>query len=193
MAQEVLLFGDFVLKSGKRSPYFFNAGQFKTGESLSILAEFYADKIVESKIDYDLLFGPAYKGIPLVSAVCMALFKKYGVNKPFCFNRKEVKDHGEGGLIVGEKITNNSRVLIIDDVITRGTAFLESQKMIESHGAVVAGVVISLDRQEKNPVEAQGIPILSLLTVSELVQDLEGRGEREREIADLIKKYLKGI
>jgi len=197
LAQKVLLFGDFILKSGRKSPYFFNAGEFKTGKALSLLGEFYADKIVESEIEYDLLFGPAYKGIPLVSAVSIGLYKKYGLEKPFCFNRKEVKDHGEGGLIVGEKL--HGKVLIIDDVITRGTAFLESKKMIESHGASVAGLVISLDRQEKGvdgktaieEIRSQGIEVLSLLTVRELIKSLESRGDLKT--ANLIQGYLSEI
>lgn len=192
--QQVLLFGDFVLKSGIKSPYFFNAGQFKTGRSLGLLGEFYADKIIQEKIEFDLLFGPAYKGIPLVSSVAIALFKKYGVDKPFCFNRKEIKDHGEGGAIVGESL--KGRVLIIDDVVTRGTAFRESQKIIEQAGAKVAGLVITLDRQEpglsgKTAIEAlesQGILVHKILTVRDLLKILEN--QKKFEWAELIKKHL---
>ena len=192
--QQVLLFGNFTLKSGRMSPYFFNAGQFKTGSGLAKLGEFYADKIVESGLAYDMLFGPAYKGIPLVAAVAIALFKKYGIDKPFCFNRKEIKDHGEGGLLVGEALSG--QVLIIDDVITRGTAFRESQKIIENAGARIAGLVISLDRQEKGgdgktaieELEVQGITVLKILTVRELVEILDKQGKSE--LAKPISEYL---
>lgn len=146
--QEALLFGDFTLKSGKKSPYFFNAGAFKTGSALAKLGRFYADAIVASNLEYDLLFGPAYKGIPLVSTVAIALAEHHGIDKPFAFNRKEVKAHGEGGVIVGSEL--KGRVLLIDDVITKGTAFGEAKAIIDQHGAEVVGLMISLDRQEKD-------------------------------------------
>ena len=145
--QGVLKFGQFTLKSGRVSPYFFNAGLFKTGSALSKLSHFYAQAIIESELEFDLLFGPAYKGIPLVSTIAMALYEQHGQDYPYAFNRKEVKAHGEGGNIVGAPL--QGRVLIVDDVMTAGTAIREAANIVETHGATLAGVVISLDRQEK--------------------------------------------
>lgn len=144
---EILRFGEFTLKSGRVSPYFFNAGLFDTGEKMAFLARCYADAIVDSGIDYDVLFGPAYKGIPLATATAMALANKHKVNKPYCFNRKEAKDHGEGGSIVGAPLSG--RVLIVDDVITAGTAVREAADIIESSGAKLNGIAVAMDRQEK--------------------------------------------
>jgi orotate phosphoribosyltransferase len=144
---EILRFGEFTLKSGRVSPYFFNAGLFNTGEKLSFLARCYADAIVESAIDYDVLFGPAYKGIPLATSTAMALANKHQVNKPYCFNRKEAKDHGEGGTIVGAELTG--KVLIVDDVITAGTAIREAADIISSAGAKLNGIAVAMDRQER--------------------------------------------
>lgn len=192
--EQALLFGEFVLKSGLKSSYFFNAGQFKTGRTLSLLGEFYADKIMQENIEFDMLFGPAYKGISLVSAVAIELFKKYGVDKPFCFNRKEIKDHGEGGLIVGEKLSG--KVLIIDDVVTRGTAFRESEKIIRAANAKIAGLVITLDRQEPvddgqtavAQLESAGVAVYPLLTARQLVRVL--KENKEFKWADMIAAYL---
>ena len=146
---EALRFGEFTLKSGRTSPYFFNAGQFKTGEAMMKLGEAYADAILQSGVEFDMIFGPAYKGIPLATTTAIALARK-GRDVPFCFNRKEKKDHGEGGSIVGAPL--KGRVLVVDDVITAGTAIRESVQILKgSAECKLAGVVISLDRQEKAP------------------------------------------
>ena len=144
---EILRFGEFTLKSGRISPYFFNAGLFNTGEKLSFLASCYADAIVGAGITYDVLFGPAYKGIPLATATAMALANEHKVNKPYCFNRKEAKAHGEGGSIVGAELSGD--ILIVDDVITAGTAVREAAEIISSNGARLNGIAVAMDRQEK--------------------------------------------
>jgi orotate phosphoribosyltransferase len=144
---QALRFGEFTLKSGRRSPYFFNTGLFNTGARLARLGEYYAHAIVDAALPFDMLYGPAYKGIPLVSAVGIALARQHGRDLPYSFNRKEAKDHGEGGLIVGAALTGN--VLIIDDVISAGTSVRESVDIINNAGATPAGVAISLDRQER--------------------------------------------
>jgi orotate phosphoribosyltransferase len=146
-ARGVLRFGEFTLKSGRRSPYFFNAGLFSSGAALAALGRFYARAIVESGIQFDMLFGPAYKGIPLVSVTAAALAEHHGRDLPWSFNRKEAKDHGEGGQLVGAAL--NGRVLIVDDVITAGTAMRESLCIIRAAGSTPAGLVIALDRQER--------------------------------------------
>ncbi len=152
---EILRFGEVTLKSGRVSPYFFNAGLFNTGEKLSFLAECYAASIVASGIDYDVLFGPAYKGIPLATATAMALANNHQVNKPYCFNRKEAKAHGEGGSIVGAELSGN--VLIVDDVITAGTAVREAAEIISGNGAKLNGIAVAMDRQEKGTGELSAI------------------------------------
>jgi orotate phosphoribosyltransferase len=176
----VLRFGEFTLKSGRVSPYFFNAGLFNTGASLARLGRFYAHAVVESGLPFDLLYGPAYKGIPLAAAASIALADHHGRDVPYAFNRKEAKDHGEGGSIVGSPLAGN--VLIIDDVITAGTSVRESVEIIEAQGARPAGVAIALDRQERGrdersaveQVRAQfGIPVFSIVTLSDLVAYLE--------------------
>jgi len=144
---EILRFGEFTLKSGRKSPYFFNSGLFNTGEKLSFLASCYADAIVGAGVNYDVLFGPAYKGIPLATATAMALANEHKVNKPYCFNRKERKAHGEGGSIVGAELSGD--VLIVDDVITAGTAVREAAEIISSNGAHLNGIAVAMDRQEK--------------------------------------------
>lgn len=153
--REVLRFGEFTLKSGRVSPYFFNAGNFQTGADLSKLANAYAEAIVESGIEFDVLFGPAYKGIPLAAVTSVALYENHGLEIPWCFNRKEAKTHGEGGNTVGAPL--QGKVLIIDDVITAGTAIREAMDIIESNGAVTSGVVIALDRQERGQGERSAI------------------------------------
>jgi orotate phosphoribosyltransferase len=171
-----LRFGDFTLKSGRRSPYFFNSGLFDTGERLAHLARAYAACIAESGLPFDILYGPAYKGIPLAAATSMALALEPGRDIPFAFNRKEAKDHGEGGLIVGRPLAG--RVLIIDDVITAGTSVRESVEIIRRQGAEPAGVVIALDRQERGTDgrsavaevrERFGVPVVSILTLGHLI------------------------
>ena len=152
---EILRFGEFTLKSGRVSPYFFNAGLFNTGEKLSFLAGCYAASIIASDIDYDVLFGPAYKGIPLATATAMALASNHQVNKPYCFNRKEAKAHGEGGSIVGAELSGN--VLIVDDVITAGTAVREAAEIISDNRAKLNGIAVAMDRQEKGTGELSAI------------------------------------
>ena len=144
---EVLKFGEFTLKSGRVSPYFFNAGAFSTGAALAALGRCYAHCIVNSGVQFDVLLGPAYKGIPLVAATTIALADHHGLDVPYAYNRKEAKTHGEGGVLVGTPL--QGRVLVIDDVITAGTAVREVIKMIDEAGATLAGVVIGLDRQER--------------------------------------------
>lgn len=175
-----LKFGDFTLKSGRRSPYFFNAGAFNTGTALATLGRCYAETIVRSGLAFDVLFGPAYKGIPLAAAVTIALSEAHGRDVPYAFNRKEAKDHGEGGSIIGARL--DGRVLIIDDVITAGTAIRESTDLILRAGAKLAGVVLALDRQERGQsdrsavqeVEATfGIRCVSIITLSDLIESLQ--------------------
>lgn len=176
----VLRFGDFTLKSGRRSPYFFNAGLFDTGRRLAHLGEAYARRIIDSGLAFDVLFGPAYKGIPLAAATSIALAQMSGREVPYAFNRKEAKDHGEGGVIVGHPLAG--RVLIIDDVITAGTSVREALGLIQEAGAQAAAVAIALDRQERGPgggsavaeVEAlYGIPVLSICTLDDLIACLD--------------------
>jgi orotate phosphoribosyltransferase len=181
----VLRFGDFKLKSGRQSPYFFNAGLFNTGRAIAALGRAYARAIVGSDLSFDMLFGPAYKGIPLVTATVSALSEHHGRNLPFAFNRKEAKDHGEGGSVIGSPLAG--RVLIIDDVITAGTAIRESAELIVKAGAHLAGVVLALDRQERGQgersavqeVEDQfGVQCVSIITLADLIESLAQRSER---------------
>jgi orotate phosphoribosyltransferase len=176
---EVLRFGEFVLKSGRHSPYFFNAGLFNTGARLAQLGRYYAQTIVDSGIQFDMLYGPAYKGIPLVAATSVALADQHRRDLPYAFNRKEAKDHGEGGSIVGSAL--RGRVLIVDDVISAGTSVRESVDVIRAHGAEPAGVIIALDRQEQgqdnrsavSQVETDaGIPVVAIARLEHLIQYL---------------------
>jgi len=180
----VLRFGQFTLKSGRVSPYFFNAGLFNTGAAIGALGRFYARAAALSAIEFDMLFGPAYKGIPLVTTTAAALADHEGRNLPFAFNRKEAKDHGEGGNIVGAPLAG--RVLIVDDVITAGTAIRESVEIIRAHGAAPAGVLIALDREERGQGErsavqevqdAFGLPVVSVLRLRDLLAHLEEQGQ----------------
>jgi orotate phosphoribosyltransferase len=182
----VLKFGEFTLKSGRRSPYFFNAGLFNTGRALATLGRCYAETIQRSGLDFDMLFGPAYKGIPLVAATAAALADAHSRDLPFAFNRKEVKDHGEGGAIIGSALAG--RVLIVDDVITAGTAIRESADLIRKAGARLAGVVLAMDRQERGQgdqsavqeVEAAfGVRCVSIITLSHLIESLQRSGRTE--------------
>lgn len=190
--QQVIKFGEFTLKSGRKSPYFFNAGVFKTGEAMSKLGRFYAQAIMDSGIEFDLLFGPAYKGIPLATATAMALHNDHQLNIPWSFNRKEVKDHGEGGNIVGAAL--EGRALIIDDVISAGTAVREVMQIINQSAAKPAAVVVALDRQEKGQGELSaiqeverdfGIPVLSIVTLKDLLEYAEGNEEIRRHAGDI--------
>ncbi|KAI8925358.1 phosphoribosyltransferase-like protein [Entophlyctis helioformis] len=193
IANKVLTFGSFKLKSGRTSPYFFNAGLFATGEALSQLGTFYAAALQDSKLQYDVLFGPAYKGIPLVSSLVVALSTQHGVNAPFAFNRKEKKDHGEGGVIVGSPLRGD--VVVIDDVITAGTAIRESVAIIQAEGAKLKGVLIALDRQEKGAgtdrsaiqqVEDEfGVPVVCIVKLTDVIEYLEQTGGSEQALNDI--------
>ena len=187
--QEVLRFGEFQTKAGRLSPYFFNAGLFNDGASLRNLSQFYAQAILASELQFDMLFGPAYKGIPLVAGTAIALAEQGG-NVPYCFNRKEAKDHGEGGLTVGAALRN--RVLIIDDVISAGTSVRESIELIRAAGAEPCGVVIALDRLERgqgDPFAAQevqrnyGIPVVSIATLDDLLGYLRDEADMVQNLA----------
>jgi orotate phosphoribosyltransferase len=175
----VLRFGEFKLKSGRLSPYFFNAGLFNTGRAIAELGRFYAQAVVDSKFQFDMLFGPAYKGIPLVATTAVALHDHHDRDVPWAFNRKEAKDHGEGGNIVGSPL--KGRVLIVDDVITAGTAIRESIEIIRTAGAEPAGVVLALDRQERGQSELSAVqevqklfelPVASILQLDGLIVHL---------------------
>ena len=189
----VLGFGDFTLKSGRISPYFFNSGLFNTGRQLARLGRFYAQAIVDSGIQFDVLFGPAYKGIPLAATAGIALADHHDRNVPWCFNRKEAKDHGEGGNLVGAGLTGG--VLIIDDVITAGTAIREAVDIIQAAGATPAGVVIALDRQERGRdarsaiqevEETLGVRVISIVKLEHLVQYLQDRTDRVEEVEKIL-------
>ncbi|MDH5446657.1 MAG: orotate phosphoribosyltransferase [Gammaproteobacteria bacterium] len=194
---DVLRFGEFTLKSGRISPYFFNAGLFNTGEMLAKLGQHYAAAIVDSGIEFDVLFGPAYKGIPLGTATAVALAEHHGRNVPFAFNRKEAKEHGEGGSIVGAPL--QGKVLIIDDVITAGTAIRESMDIIDAEGAKPAGVIIALDRQEKGKSELSAIqeveqnfniPVASIIKLENLIAYLEKQSDKT-DLLDKVQAYRK--
>jgi orotate phosphoribosyltransferase len=182
----VLRFGEFTLKSGRISPYFFNAGLFNSGSALARLGRFYAQAIVDSGIKFDVLYGPAYKGIPLAAVTAAALYDHHQIDIPYAFNRKEAKSHGEGGSIVGH--TLEGQILIIDDVITAGTAIRESMDIIEAEGAKPAGVVIALDRQEKGKGDKSaiqeveqdyGIPVASIAKLENVIGFLEQQGDAD--------------
>ncbi len=188
IASNVLCFGEFKTKAGRMSPYFFNAGLFNDGDKLKRLGEFYAKAIIDSGIGFDVLFGPAYKGIPLAASIVIAL-AGMGRNMPFAFNRKEAKDHGEGGTVVGAQL--QGRVLIVDDVISAGTSVRESVELIRHSGAEPAGVVIALDRMErgsgdKSAVqevrEQYDIPVVAVVTLDNLVEFLERDANRQTEL-----------
>ena len=190
LQREALKFGEFTLKSGRKSPYFFNAGTFHTGEMLGKLGRFYADAIVASGVGFDMLFGPAYKGIPLVAAVAVALAEQHGRDLPWAFNRKEAKDHGEGGWLVGAPLSG--RVLVIDDVITAGTAIREVATLFERTDAQMAGVVVALDRQEKGRGELSaiqevehslGVPVYSIVCMADIIAYLAQTGQQEQMAA----------
>ena len=191
LAKQVLRFGDFTLKSGRTSPYFFNAGLINDGGSLAKLGAGYAQAIVDSGTAFDMLFGPAYKGIPLATATAVAFAGHHRRNVPIAYNRKETKQHGEGGGLVGAPL--EGRVLIVDDVITAGTAIRESMSLIRGAGATPAGVVLALDRQERGqgPLSAvqeiqaaYSIPVIQIITLDHLIEYLEA-GEQSEELASL--------
>ena len=180
LSRNVLKFGEFTLKSGRKSPYFFNAGLFNTGADLARLGEFYAAAIQASAVDFDVVFGPAYKGIPIGTSVSVALFNRYGIDKPVCFNRKEVKDHGEGGNLIGSPL--QGKILLVDDVITAGTAIRESMELISTNQAELAAVLIALNRKERGKGELSAIQeverdyqcqVLSIINLDDLMQFIE--------------------
>ena len=190
----VLKFGEFTLKSGRISPYFFNAGLFNTGSHLSQLGNFYAQAIEASNLQFDVLFGPAYKGIPLAAATAIALNDNFNRNVPYSFNRKEVKDHGEGGSIVGHPLEGD--ILIIDDVITAGTAIREAQDIINANDANTKGVIVALDRQEKGKGELSaiqeveqifGIRVLSIINLSHIIEHL--KASKNEDVVSRIESY----
>jgi len=182
LERKALRFGRFTLKSGRDSPYFFNAGEFSSGAAVAVLAQCYADAIVDSGIAFDMLYGPAYKGIPLATAIAMSLARDHDIDVPFAYNRKEAKDHGEGGMLVGAPLAG--RVLIVDDVITAGTSVGESLSIIAAAGATAAGVAIALDRQERSGedghsavqrVEDRGLRVVSIAGLQDLIDWLSAR------------------
>lgn len=188
--KQILKFGEFTLKSGRISPYFFNAGLFNTGRDLAFLGRVYAAALVDSGVPFDLLFGPAYKGIPIATTTAVALAEQHQRDVPYCFNRKEAKDHGEGGTLVGSPL--QGKVMLVDDVITAGTAIRESMAIIAAHQATLAGVMISLDRQEKGRGEISAIQeverdyhckVLAIITLADLIAYLEEKGEMADPLA----------
>lgn len=190
LKKEVLRFGEFTLKSGRISPYFFNAGLFNTGSALAQLGRFYAAALQSSGIEYDVMLGPAYKGIPLATATCVALANEYNLDVPYVFNRKEAKDHGEGGNLVGAPLAG--RVLIIDDVITAGTAIREVMAIIQQANATPAATLIALDRQERGTGELSAIqeverdynmPVISIISLNDLIEYLSEQGDMEAQLA----------
>ncbi|RFF29868.1 orotate phosphoribosyltransferase [Wenzhouxiangella sediminis] len=174
--REALRFGNFTLKSGRESPYFFNAGEFSTGAAIDTLSRCYAEAIVDAGVEFDMLFGPAYKGIPLATAVALSLSRDHGIDVPFAYNRKEAKRHGEGGVLVGAPLAG--RVLIVDDVISAGTSIGEALDIIADAGATATGVAIALDRQERGTedersavqvVESRGLQVVSIASLQDLI------------------------
>jgi orotate phosphoribosyltransferase len=186
----VLCFGQFTLKSGRTSPYFFNAGKFQSGAALAALGRFYAAAVIDAGLEFDLVFGPAYKGIPLAAATTIALADHHQRDMPYCYNRKEAKDHGEGGTLVGAPL--QGRVLIVDDVITAGTAVREVMDIINKAGAEPAAVVIGLNRMEKGRGElsaiqeveqAYGIPVISIINLSHIIAYLKQQPDQAETLA----------
>tara|TARA_B100000035_G_scaffold134321_1_gene114284 strand:+ start:38287 stop:38928 length:642 start_codon:yes stop_codon:yes gene_type:complete len=194
--KKVLQFGEFTTKAGRKSPYFFNLGNFNDGESLLELGKYYAQIIVNSSIEFDMIFGPAYKGIPLVSSIAIALME-HNINIPYSFNRKEIKDHGEGGIIIGSPI--HGRVLIIDDVISAGTSINEAVSIIKSNNGNACGIIVAIDRQEKGKGNISAtqdisdkfnIPSLSIITLDDIIEYLANRNTLKKELK-FIEEYRK--
>ena len=195
IANDVLKFGEFTLKSGRKSPYFFNFGLFQTGAALSKLGDYYAQAIIDSDIEFDMLFGPAYKGIPLVSVIAATLYDKHGRDYPYAYNRKEVKDHGEGGNIVGAPL--EGKVLVIDDLISAGTAIREAASIVSDNGATLAGIAICIDRQEKGQGETSavqeveneyGISVANIIGLNNVIQHIENVVD-DSDLLERIKTY----
>lgn len=195
LEKQVLKFGEFTLKSGRTSPYFFNAGLFNTGRDLALLGRFYAAALEDAAIEYDVLFGPAYKGIPIATTTAVALADHYNKDVPYCFNRKEKKAHGEGGTLVGSPL--NGKIMLVDDVITAGTAIRESMEIIADNGADLSGVLIALDRQEKGKAELSAIQeverdfntqVISIVKLADLISYLENQGTMGEHLVS-VKAY----
>ncbi|HHF3114179.1 TPA: orotate phosphoribosyltransferase [Vibrio diabolicus] len=195
LEKEVLKFGEFTLKSGRKSPYFFNAGLFNTGRDLARLGRFYAAALADSGIEFDVMFGPAYKGIPIATTTAVALADHHDIDTPYCFNRKEAKDHGEGGNLVGSAL--EGRIMLVDDVITAGTAIRESMEIIKANGADLAGVLVAIDRQEKGKGELSaiqeverdfGCAVISIVSLGDLVTYLEEKGDAAEHL-EAVKAY----
>ena len=195
LEKQVLKFGEFTLKSGRTSPYFFNAGLFNTGRDLARLGRFYAAALEDAAIEYDVLFGPAYKGIPIATTTAVALADHYNKDVPYCFNRKEKKAHGEGGSLVGSEL--KGKIMLVDDVITAGTAIRESMEIIADNGADLSGVLIALDRQEKGKAELSAIQeverdfdtqVTSIVKLADLISYLELQGTMDEHLA-AVKAY----
>jgi len=190
--RNVLRFGQFTLKSGRLSPYFFNAGLFNTGADLALLGKCYAEALTQSGIAFDVLFGPAYKGIPIATTTAVALATEHQRSVPYCFNRKEAKAHGEGGSLVGSELKGN--IMLVDDVITAGTAIRESMELIAQHEANLAGVLIALDRQEKGQGELSaiqeverdfGTKVISIVTLGDVVEYLQTKPEYAKHLVNV--------
>ncbi|MGJ0576568.1 orotate phosphoribosyltransferase [Xenorhabdus bovienii] len=190
LKKQVLKFGEFTLKSGRQSPYFFNAGLFNTGRDLALIGRFYAAALLDSGISCDLLFGPAYKGIPIATTTAVALAEHHDIDMPYCFNRKEAKDHGEGGSLVGSPLQGN--VVVVDDVITAGTAIRESMEIIKQHGATLSGVILCLDRQERGRETLSAIQeverdyhckVFSIITLNDLISYLRENPDMQPYLA----------
>ena len=196
---EVLLFGDFTLKSGRKAPYFINAGKYRTGSQIAALGEYYAECFLEHKVDAKTLIGPAYKGIPLAVATAIALAKNHGVDVGFCFDRKEVKDHGEGGMFVGQALADGDKVAIIEDVMTSGKALREVLPKIKAEANVdVTAMIISVDRQENGTGEKSavqeaydefGVKVYSIVTVEDIIEAIESGVIAGREHLDAMRAY----
>lgn len=195
LEKQVLKFGEFTLKSGRTSPYFFNAGLFNTGRDLARLGRFYAAALEDAAIEYDVLFGPAYKGIPIATTTAVALADHYNKDVPYCFNRKEKKSHGEGGTLVGSELSG--KIMLVDDVITAGTAIRESMEIIADNGADLSGVLIALDRQEKGKAELSAIQeverdfntrVISIIKLADLISYLEDQGTMDEHLTS-VKAY----
>ncbi|MBG5927102.1 orotate phosphoribosyltransferase [Providencia rettgeri] len=190
MKKQVLKFGEFTLKSGRKSPYFFNAGLFNTGRDLALVGRFYAQALQDSAIECDVIFGPAYKGIPIATTTAVALSEHHDIDMPYCFNRKEAKDHGEGGMLVGSPL--QGRVVVVDDVITAGTAIRESMEIIKQQQATLNGVLLCLDRQEKGKGDISavqeverdyGCKVYSIITMSDLITYLSEQEGMQEHLA----------
>ncbi|WP_018982221.1 orotate phosphoribosyltransferase [Salinimonas chungwhensis] len=189
IARGVLKFGEFTLKSGRKSPYFFNAGLFNRGRDLAKLGRFYAAALTDAGVEFDVLFGPAYKGIPIATTTAVALADHHDLDVPYCFNRKEAKAHGEGGNLVGSAL--EGRIMLVDDVITAGTAIRESMQLIEQNNASLAGVLIALDRQERGQGELSAIQeverdfttqVISIVTLADVVSYLTEQPAQQTRI-----------